>query len=110
MADSSELRGTAIALGLIAVLMMAVGLVLILSSDIGTTDATGGLAVRSGAVIGAIALVLPTIRKPRISTILVAGAGLLLALARPGLVWAALLGWVLWFGLGRQRRTGKRES
>ncbi|MGC2240555.1 MAG: hypothetical protein WA726_06920 [Acidimicrobiia bacterium] len=110
MGERSELRSTAITLGVIGVVLMGVGLVLIVSGGDGSSDATGGLAVRSGAVIGAIALVLPSIRKPKISTVVVAGAGAILALARPGLAWAALLGWVLWVGLGRQRRTDKSES
>ncbi|MGA7097930.1 MAG: hypothetical protein WB245_10245 [Acidimicrobiia bacterium] len=110
MAERSELRSTAITLGVIGVVLMGVGLVLIAKGGDGSSDATGGLAVRSGAVIAAIALVLPSLRKPKISTVLVAGAGAVLALARPGLAWAALLGWVLWAGMGRQRRTDKRES
>lgn len=73
-------------------------------------DPRSGILIRTGAILGAVALVLPSIRKPSISTILVAGAGLILVLARPGLIWAALIGWVVWVWLGRQRSTADNES
>ena len=44
------------------------------------------------------------------STALIAGAGLVLVMARPGLVWAALIGWVAWVLLSRQRRTSSSDS
>jgi hypothetical protein len=66
--------------------------------------------IRAGAVLGAVALVLPGIRRPSLPTLLVAGAGLVLVLARPGLVWAALIGWVAWALLSRQRRTSSSDS
>lgn len=69
-----------------------------------------GLLVRVGALLGAVALILPTVRRPSLSTIVIAVAGLTLVLARPGLVWAALIGWSAWALIGRQRRTSSRDS
>jgi hypothetical protein len=57
-----------------------------------------------------VALVLPSIRKPSIPTLIVAGLGLVLVLARPGLVWAALIGWAVWVLLGPQRSTSRSDS
>jgi predicted branched-subunit amino acid permease len=89
---------------------MLVGLVTILLADPGEGSPTGGVLIRAGAVLGAIALVLPSIRKPSLPAVLVAGAGLVLVLVRPGLVWAALIGWVAWVLLSRQRRTESSDS
>ena len=97
-------------LGVIGLLMILAGLVVILLADPDQGSTRGGLLIRAGALLGAVALVLPTIRKPSISTLIVAGAGLLLVLARPGLVWAALIGWAVWVIVDRQRRTSSRES
>jgi hypothetical protein len=89
---------------------MLIGLVTILLADPGGGSPTGGVLIRTGAVLGAIALVLPSIRKPSLPTLLVAGTGLVLVLVRPGLVWAALIGWVAWVLLSRQRRTESSDS
>ncbi len=106
----NRLKGTAIALGTIGVTAMVAGLAAILLADPGEASPTGGVLVRVGAVLGAIALVLPGIRRPSLSTLLIAGAGLVLVMARPGLVWAALIGWVAWVLLSRQRRTSSSDS
>jgi hypothetical protein len=110
VAEGNPLRGTAIALGALGVLAMLIGLVTIVLADPGEGSPTGGVLIRTGAVLGAIALVLPSIRKPSLPTVLVAGAGLVLVLVRPGLVWAALIGWVAWVLLSRQRRTESSDS
>ena len=88
---------------MIGLVVIAVGVVLVLDQDPDDGSTLGGLIIRVGAVLGAVALVLPTIRKPSLPTLIVAGLGLILVLARPGLVWAALIGWAVWVLLGRQR-------
>ena len=110
MAERRPLTSAAVTLGTIGVLMIGTGFAITFLSD--PDPANGGVAllVRVGALLAAIALVLPTVRRPSLPTILVAGAGLLAVLARPGLVWAALIGWSLWVLLGRQRRTSSKES
>ena len=97
-------------MGVVGLLVIGVGVVLVLVQDGDDRGNLGGLIIRVGAVLGAIALVLPTIRKPSIPTLIVAGLGLVLVLARPGLVWAALVGWAVWMLLGRQRRTSSSDS
>jgi hypothetical protein len=110
VAEANPLKGTAIAIGALGILAMVAGLVALLLADPGEGSPTGGVLIRAGAVLGAIALVLPGVRKPSLPTLLVAGAGLILVLARPGLVWAALIGWVAWALLSRQRRTSSNDS
>lgn len=110
VAEGNQLRGTAIALGAIGIVAMVIGLIGILVADPGEPSPTSGVLIRAGAVLGAIALVLPGIRKPSLPTLLVAGAGLVLILLRPGLVWAALIGWVAWVLLSRQRRASSSDS
>ena len=97
-------------MGIVALLVIGFGVVLVLVQDADDRSNLGGLVIRVGAVLGAIALVLPTIRKPSIPTLIVAGLGLVLVLARPALVWAALAGWALWVLLSRQRRTSSSDS
>jgi hypothetical protein len=110
VAEGNPLKGTAIALGVIGVVAMVVGLIIMLVADPGEVSPTGGVLIRAGAVLGAIALVLPGIRRPSLPTLLVAGLGLVLVLARPGLVWAALIGWLGWVLLSRQRRSSSSDS
>ena len=110
VAEGNRLKGTAIALGAIGIVAMVAGLVAILLVDPREASPTGGVLVRVGAVLGALALVLPGLRKPSLSTALIAGAGLVLVMARPGLVWAALIGWAAWVLLSRQRRTSRSDS
>lgn len=110
MSEVSPLKGSAVTLGVIGGLLMVVGLALVFLADPDQSSPGGGVLIRVGALLGAVALVLPTIRKPSLVTLLVAGVGLLLVLARPGLVWAALIGWSLWVILGRQRRSSSKES
>ena len=109
MSEVSPLKGSAVTLGVVGGLLMVVGLALVFLSDSDQAGPGGGVLIRVGALLGAVALVLPTIRKPSFVTLLVAGVGLLLVLARPGLVWAALVGWSLWVILGRQRNSSSKE-
>ena len=104
------MRGTAVAIGVIGLVLIALGVVIALTSDRGVSTPSSGILIRSGAVLGALALALRSIRKPSVSSLLVAGGGLALVLVRPGLVWAALAGWVLWIVLGRQRSTDSNDS
>ncbi|MGH8872005.1 MAG: hypothetical protein ACRDWS_08530 [Acidimicrobiia bacterium] len=110
VAEGNPLQSTALTLGVIAIATIGGGAAVILLGDPDQGSTAGGLLIRVGALLGAVALVLPTIRRPSLSTLLLAGAGLILVLARPALVWAALLAWSLWVILGRQRRTSNKES
>lgn len=79
------------------------------SSDLTTPFV--GVLVRVAALLIAVSLILPSVRKPSLSTILVVGALLILILMRPALIWAGLTGWLLWMVLGRQRsRTERSDS
>jgi len=109
MAEGNPLKGTAIALGAVGILMIGAGLAMALA-DAGQQSAEASLLIRAGALIGAVALVLPTIRKPSLPTVLVSLVGLVLVMARPGLVWAALIGWSIWVIMSRQRRMSSKES
>ncbi|HSK07855.1 MAG TPA: hypothetical protein VK990_10070 [Acidimicrobiia bacterium] len=110
MAEGNPLKGTAIALGAVAILMIGAGLAMTLPATAGGQGAEGSLLIRTGALVGAVALVLPTIRRPSLPTVLVALVGLALVMARPGLVWAALIGWSIWVIMSRQRRMSSKES
>jgi len=110
VAEGNPLKSTAIAIGAVGLVVIAVGLAVILFQDADDGSTLGGLLIRVGAVLGAVALVLPSIRKPSLPTLIVAGLGLILVLARPGLVWAALIGWAVWVLLGRQRSTSSSDS
>lgn len=69
-----------------------------------------GVLIRVAGILLAISLVLPTLRKPSITTLLLAGAGLVLVMLRPGLIWAALLGWVGWVFYIRRAKTSDNDS
>jgi hypothetical protein len=108
--QKNQLRSTAIVMGAVGLVVIGMGLAMLLFNDPGRGSNLGGLLIRVGAVLGAVALILPSIRKPSIPTLIVAGLGLVLVLARPGLVWAALIGWAVWVLLGRQRSTSRSDS
>ena len=96
-----EMRGTALTLGIIGVAaVVTAGLMILLgSSDLRTPSV--GVLVRVGAILLAVSLVLPSIRRPSIITIIVIGSVLLLVMMRPALIWAALIGWVVWLVMNR---------
>ncbi len=71
---------------------------------------TAGVLIRVGAILLAVSLVLPVVKKPSTIMTVVVGAGLLIVLLRPGLIWAALIVWLLWLGLGGQRSTDDSAS
>jgi membrane associated rhomboid family serine protease len=110
MPQENPLKSTAITLGVLALLAIGAGLVIILLADPDSGSTGGGVLIRVGAVLGALALLLPSIRKPSLSTMLIAGAGLVLVLARPSLVWVALIGWSVWLIPRSQRSTAHKES
>lgn len=110
VAKRNELRNTAVALGAIALVLIGIGMLITFTSDQGVSPPSAGIIIRSGAVLGALALILPSIRKPSLSTLLVVAAGLILVLARPNLIWAALAGWLAWILPRRQRRTVNKDS
>ena len=96
------MRGTALALGSVGAVLglLAVGLVVFGSYEL--TSPLTGVMIRVSAVLLAISLVLPTIQKPRVSTLVIAGGALTLVLLRPGLIWVFLVGWLGWVILQRQ--------
>jgi Na+-transporting NADH:ubiquinone oxidoreductase subunit NqrB len=110
VAQKNQLKSTAVVMGAVGLVVIGMGLAILLFDDQGRGSNLGGLLIRVGAVLGAVALVLPSIRKPSISTLVVAGLGLVLVLARPALVWAALIGWAVWVLLGRQRSRSSSDS
>ena len=97
-------------IGVIALVLIGIGAVIAFTSDRGVTTPSAGILIRSGAVLVALALALPSIRKPSVSSLVVAAAGLILALVRPGLIWVALAGWLVWIVFGRQRSTASKDS
>jgi hypothetical protein len=110
VAEGNPLKGITIAIGVAGLVAIGIGLAVALFGDADEGSTMGGLLIRIGALLGAVALVLPTIRKPSLANLIVAGLGLVLVLARPGLVWAALIGWAVWVLIARQRRTSSRDS
>ena len=101
------MRDTGLTLGVVGLALVALvlGMVIWGSSDLGSP--TVGVLIRVAGILLAVSLVLRTARKPSLATLLVAGVGLALVLTRPGLIWAALLGWVVWVAFGRQRTDDK---
>ena len=108
--NGNGLRGTAITLGVVAAVVIGVGLALLIFGEEASGNPMGGLLVRSGAVLGAVALVLPSVRKPSLTTVVIASAGVILVFLRPALIWVALAVWLGWLIWGRQRSTSSRES
>jgi hypothetical protein len=78
------------------------------SADLGTP--TVGVFIRVAGILLAVSLVLPSVRKPSAIKLMVAAGGLFLVLLRPGLIWAALLGWIGWVLFGLQGRTVDKDE
>ena len=95
VAQKNQLRSTAIVMGVVGLVVIGMGLAMLLFDDEGRGSNLGGLLIRVG---------------PSLPTLIVGGLGLVLVLARPALVWAALLGWGFWVLLGRQRSTSSKDS
>ena len=96
------MRGTALTLGIVGLALASLALIMMVwgSSDLGSPAV--GVLIRVAGILLAVSLVLPAVRKPSLTTVLVVGGGLVLVMARPGLIWAALFAWVLWVAFGRQ--------
>lgn len=90
-------------MALVATVMVVWG-----SSDLGSPAV--GVLIRVAGILLAVSLVLPSLRKPSMTTLLVAGGGLVLILLRPGLIWVAALGWLGWALFGRQTSTADKDS
>lgn len=110
MANPSPLRGTALTLGVIGLIAAVAGMLIAFTGTNDLTSPTAGVLIRVGAILLAVSLVLPVVKKPSTGMTVVVGAGLLIVLLRPGLIWAGLIAWVLWLGLGRQRSTDDNAS
>jgi drug/metabolite transporter (DMT)-like permease len=78
------------------------------SSNLGSPEV--GVLIRVAGILLAVSLVVPSLRKPSMTTLLFAGTGLVLVMLRPGLIWAALLGWVGWVLFSRQANTTDNAS
>ena len=101
------MRATALTLGVVGLALVLLATVMVIwgSSDFGSPAV--GVLIRVAGILLAVSLVLPIIRKPSFSTLLVAGAGLVLVLTRPALIWAALIGWVVWVAFARHSTDDK---
>jgi hypothetical protein len=107
---NNELRSTAITLGVIGLAVISIGVWIAIFGDQGLSEPGAGILIRVGAVLGAVALILRSLRRPSIATIAIVSIGTILVLARPGLVWVALIGWVGWFIAVRQSKTADSDS
>ena len=96
------MRGTALTLGIVGLALASLALIMMVwgSSDLGPP--TVGVLIRVAGILLAVSLVLPAVRKPSLTTVLVVSGGLVLVMARPELIWAALFAWVLWVAFGLQ--------
>jgi hypothetical protein len=83
------------------------GLVIIFSGSDDVNSPIAGVLIRVGAILLAISLVLPIAKKPSLAMTVAVGVGLLVTLIRPGLIWVAIIAWVGWLILGRQRSTNE---
>ncbi len=103
VANPNPLRGTALTLGVTGAIAAVAGMLIVFTGSDDLNSPTAGVLIRVGAILLAVSLVLPAVRKPSTLMTVVVGAGLLAVLFRPGLIWAGLVGLVLWLFLGRQR-------
>lgn len=110
VAGPSPLRSTALTLGVVGLIAAVAGMLIVFTGTDDLNSPTAGVLIRVGAILLAVSLVLPVVKKPSTVMTVVVGAGLLVVLLRPGLIWAALIAWVLWLGLGRQRSTDDNAS
>ncbi len=110
VANPSPLRGTALALGVMGAIAAVIGMLIVFTGTDDLNSPTAGVLIRVGAILLAVSLVLPAVKKPSATMTVVVGFGLLVVLIRPGLIWAGLIAWVLWLALGRQRSTDDNAS
>ena len=110
MDKPAPMSATALSVGIVGLALIVAGVLVALFGEDVSTSPSSGVLIRVGAVLGAVALVLPTFKRPSLAALLVAAAGLVLVLARPGLIWIALIGWVVWLIAARQRKTADNES
>ena len=104
------MRRLALVLGIIgaALGVSALALMLIGVSELSSPEV--GVLIRVAAILIAVALVLPVMRRPSLTTMLLVGAGLIIVLVRPALIWVGLLLWGGWFFFGRHSRTDRSDS
>ncbi len=101
----------AIAMGVVGAALVVTAFGFVLFTDETLTTPAIGLAVRVGAVLVAASLALPSVRKPSLPAMLIAGAVLVLVLLRPSLIWVGLAAWITWLVRSRQRaRAEARDS
>lgn len=110
MTEARASNNTAILLGVVAVVLIGAGVAVALLGGGGFGSPTAGVLLRSGALLGAVALVVPVVKQPSTMTMIVAGGGLVLVLIRPALIWVALVVWIGWLFARRQRNTAESDS
>ncbi len=110
VANPNPLRGTALTLGVTGTIAAVAGMLIVFTGSDDLNSPTAGVLIRVGAILLAVSLVLPAVKKPSTVMTVLVSAGLLVVLIRPGLIWAGLVGWVFWLVLGRQRSTDDKAS
>lgn len=107
---TNGLRSTAFTLGVIGMASISIGVGIAIFGGQGLSEPSAGILIRVGAVLGATALILPSLRRPSFPTIAIISVGTILVLARPGLIWVGLIGWVAWLIAGRQSKRADSDS
>ncbi len=109
MPPPHPLRSTAITLGIIGIAAIAAGILVAVTAERGLSEPLAGIFIRVGAVLAAIALILPTVRRPSLGALAVVSGATILVIARPALIWVALAGGLVWLFV-RQRKTDNKDS
>lgn len=76
-------------------LLIAAAIAFAIFGEDGFGAAIVGLLTRSGAILAAVGLVLSSMKKPSATTLIVAAVILIVVAARPALIWAAVIGGVI---------------
>ena len=101
------MRGTALTVGVVGLAFVLLAMVMMIWGSSDLSSPSVGVLIRVAGILLAVSLVLPKARKPSLITVVVAGVGLVLVLTRPGLIWVALFGWVVWVAFNRQSTDDK---
>lgn len=110
MSEQRPKLGTAFTLGIFGAIAAGTGIVIALTPNASLTTPIVGVLIRVGAVLLAVSFAIPLFRKPSGLVMTLLGAGLVVVLIRPALIWAAVIGWIGWTILGRQRSTDDNDS
>jgi hypothetical protein len=105
--NNNAMRGTALTVGVVGLAFVLLAMVMVIWGSSDLSSPSVGVLMRVAGILLAVSLVLPKARKPSLITVVVAGVGLVLVLTRPGLIWVALFGWVVWVAFNRQSTDDK---